>query len=63
MDEQVDTECSGRLGVYAPSASTDPSLGLFSVYPLEANWRAGDREVVCIASSLGGPTTGSLRGR
>jgi len=39
-------------------------VGLFSVYPLEQNWRRGDRQVVCLATaSSGGTTTGSIRGK
>lgn len=63
VNRQVNTECSGRLRAYSPAADADPAIGLFVVFPLEGNWRLGDREVVCIASALAGPTTGSLRGR
>lgn len=62
VDEQVDTGCFERLDGYAPSAAADPSIGVFFVYPQEANWRLGDREVVCIATTQT-PATGSLRGR
>lgn len=58
-----ESECGSRLGSYSPGAVTDPSVGIFMVYPRAVNWRAGDREVVCIANGLAGPMTGSLRGR
>ena len=61
VDDQVGRECNARLARYAPEAIEDPSVGHFSVYPLESNWVRGDREVACVATA-GGPTTGSLRG-
>jgi hypothetical protein len=64
VDDEVSKECNTRLGAYSPSAETDPDVGLFSVYPLEQNWRRGDRQVVCLATaSSGGTTTGSIRGK
>lgn len=62
VDEQVEAGCYDRFDTYAPRASADTSIGIFFVYPLEANWRLGDREVVCIATTPS-PTTGSLRDR
>ena len=63
VDAQVGTECNARLTTYSPSAPNDPSVGLFSVYPLEQNWARGDREVVCIATTKSGTTTGSIKGK
>lgn len=63
VDDQVNVSCSERLPSYSQGAFEDPAIGLFVSYPLEVNWRLGDREVVCIATSLSGRTTGSLRGR
>jgi len=64
VDQEVSRECNDRLGAYSPSAETNPDVGLFSVYPLEQNWRRGDRQVVCLATaSSGGTTTGSIKGQ
>lgn len=63
VENQATTECSTRLDAYAPSAATDENVGLFYLYPKARNWAAGDHEVVCVATSDSGPTTGSIRGR
>jgi hypothetical protein len=63
IESQASSECSTQLDEYAPSAATDENIGLYYVYPQERNWSVGDREVVCIATSDAGPTTGSIRGR
>jgi hypothetical protein len=63
VDSLVQAQCNTRLDAYAPSTVGDADIGLYFVFPLERNWRAGDREVVCIATSTAGTTTGSIRGR
>jgi len=63
VDQEVSRECNDRLGAYSPSAETNPDVGLFSVYPLEQNWRRGDRQVVCLATATAGTTTGSIKGK
>ncbi len=62
VTEQVESQCTERFAGYAPAAAQDPSLGLYYLYPFEQNWRAGDREAVCIATTTT-PRTGSLRQR
>ena len=57
--EQAGADCGERLSVVAPCAYAAPSVGLFSLAPLEASW-PDDREVVCIAISMSGTTTGSI---
>ena len=61
VDDAVNTECSGRLAGYSTTAAADPGVGLFSVYPLEQNWKAGDRQVVCIAAPFSGTASGSIK--
>lgn len=63
VDSLVQSQCNTRLDAYAPSTISNADVGLYYVFPLERNWRAGDREVVCIATSTSGTTTGSIRGR
>ena len=63
LDRQTNVECDERFRSYAPSAYADPEWGIYIVYPLERSWALGDREVVCIASALADPVTGSIRGR
>lgn len=63
VDTQVQATCNARLDAYAPSTIGNAGVGLYFVYPLERNWLAGDREVVCIATSTSGSATGSIRGR
>jgi len=60
---QVEVRCNAELDSYAPNAISDVTIGLFHVGPDEVSWDRGDREVVCIASSLDGVTTGSVRDR
>jgi hypothetical protein len=60
VKSQVKKECVDRLSGYAPSAAQNSSLGISSLYPFERNWKAGDREVVCVAASSP-PATGSVR--
>jgi hypothetical protein len=57
--DQAEAECDERLSAVAPDAYADPSVGLFYLAPLEASW-PDDREVVCIAISMSGTTTGSI---
>jgi Septum formation/Domain of unknown function (DUF4190) len=63
VEDRVTTECTARLAAYSPSAGSDGSYGLYSVFPREQNWKAGDREVACLAQALSGPSTGSIKGR
>jgi Domain of unknown function (DUF4190)/Septum formation len=57
--EQAETGCDERLSAVAPGAYEDPSVGLYYLYPVELSW-PDDREVVCIAISMSGTTTGSI---
>jgi len=57
--DQAEAGCDERLSSVAPDAYADPSVGLFYLAPLEASW-PDDREVVCIAISMSGTTTGSI---
>jgi hypothetical protein len=61
--EQVQAECNSRLETYSPSAQSDTSIGLFSLYPQQASWEQGDRGVVCIATAETGTVTGSIKGK
>ena len=56
---KAEAECDERLSAVAPDAYADPSVGLFYLAPLEASW-PDDREVVCVAISMSGTTTGSI---
>lgn len=60
VEAQVQSDCSARLDAYAPQTVGDSSIGLYFVYPLEANWATGDHEVVCVATAVSGTTTGSI---
>jgi hypothetical protein len=53
--------CAPALATYAPSAVTDPDVGLFVLYPTEESWGRGDRAVTCIATS-DATRTGTLKG-
>jgi hypothetical protein len=61
--EQVQAECNSRLETYSPSAQSDTSIGLFSLYPQQESWAQGDRGVVCIATAETGTVTGSIKGK
>ena len=61
--EQVQAECNARLETYSPSAQTNTSIGLFSLYPQQESWAQGDRGVVCIATAENGTVTGSIKGK
>lgn len=63
VDREVQRTCNARLDTYAPSTIGDAGVGLYVVYPLDRNWQAGDREVVCLATSTSGSTVGSISGR
>jgi hypothetical protein len=62
VTKQVETQCTDRLAGYAPKAVEDASIGIYFLYPFEQNWRSGDREAVCLATTTP-PATGSLRQR
>jgi hypothetical protein len=62
MDRQANTQCSELLQAYSPSAVDDRSVGLFYLSPVKAAW-PDDREVVCIATAIEGPVTGSYADR
>ncbi len=65
VDEVFDTaqqECTDRLAGYSQSAYDDPDVSFYIIYPQQANWTRGDREVVCIAVGPEGTTrTGSIK--
>ncbi len=54
-------KCEPALRAFAPSAMTDPQVGMFVLYPTADSWKRGDRTVTCIATT-DAPRTGSLRG-
>ena len=43
--------CEPELAAYSSAAATDPTVGLFVLYPTEESWADGDRAVTCIATS------------
>ncbi|OPE45869.1 hypothetical protein BV510_27310 [Mycolicibacterium diernhoferi] len=54
-------KCEPALRAFSPSATTDPEVGMFVLYPTADSWKRGDRTVTCIATT-DAPRTGSLRG-
>lgn len=56
---QADDACIDLLAAF-PDAYDDPTVEVFYLYPTRTSWRAGDREVVCIAEYLDGARTGSM---
>lgn len=61
VDERATAGCDDRFGNYA-FADDDPFVGVSFIPPTRLTWRAGDREVICIAYYLDGERTGSVRG-
>ncbi len=57
--EEYQNKCAPKLAEFSPSASRDPGIGLFVLYPSEDSWGQGDRAVTCIATS-DMPRTGPL---
>lgn len=62
LESVVEDECNTRLADFSAAAVADPNVGLYYLGPREVNWDAGDREVVCIATTLDGPSTGRIAG-
>lgn len=58
---EAEDGCVDRFESYAPGAEDAASLDLFYLHPTSGSWRAGDREVICIATDPAGKRTGSLR--
>ncbi|WP_395308511.1 septum formation family protein [Mycobacterium sp. AMU20-3851] len=54
-------KCEPALRAFSPSATADPEVGMFVLYPTADSWKRGDRAVTCIATT-DVPRTGSLRG-
>ncbi|HEY8451415.1 MAG: septum formation family protein [Micromonosporaceae bacterium] len=56
---EADEGCHERLRHHR-DAWVDPGVDLFFLYPSEATWADGDRQVVCLAQYMDGARTGSL---
>lgn len=59
IETEVATQCGTLLERYAPQA-VDSAAEMFYLYPRSADWRRGDRTVICIAYS-DPAVTGSLK--
>jgi hypothetical protein len=58
---QAEQGCQDRLGSYSPAAVEDESIEIIYLYPTQTSWRRGDHAVTCLAASVDGKRTGSLR--
>jgi hypothetical protein len=56
---EADDGCLDRLMAF-PEAYDDTSVEVLYFHPTQLSWRAGDREITCVAEYLDGPRTGSL---
>ncbi len=52
-------QCGPALASVSASAARDDSIEVFTFYPTEQTWKAGDRNVTCIATTQT-PVTSSL---
>jgi hypothetical protein len=60
VTSQAEDGCVERLRSYAPKVAEDQNTRLYYLHPTAASWLTGDREVMCVALSATGKTTGSI---
>ncbi len=61
LERDYQSRCRLALMSYASAASLNPDLGIYLLYPTQATWDHGDRDVVCIATTTD-KRTGSIKG-
>jgi hypothetical protein len=61
LESEYQTRCRSSLTSYAPNAAYGSDVGIYLLYPTQATWDNGDRDVVCIATTTD-KRTGSLKG-
>ena len=61
--DEADQICYDEFGAFVGLSYDESRLGLFSLYPSQDTWDAGDRQIAClIAGDTGETFTGSLAG-
>ena len=54
--------CTAEFKTFIGLSTKDSAYDMYFLFPVEASWATGDREVVCLVGSDKGRITGSLRG-
>lgn len=61
LENEYQSRCRLSLMSYAPNAASGSDVGIYLLYPTQATWDNGDRDVVCIATTTDKRTV-SLKG-
>ncbi len=61
LESEYQARCRLSLMSYAPNAASGSDVGIYLLYPTQATWDNGDRDVVCIATTTD-KRTGSVKG-
>lgn len=62
MFEYAHDACEPHLKGYLGGDYRESGLLVWAYTPTEASWEAGDREVICILSTMDEPLVGSMKG-
>lgn len=54
--------CTAEFKTFVGLSTKDSAYDMFFLFPVEASWATGDREVICLVGSAKGQIKGSLRG-
>ena len=62
VTKQANKTCTAEFERFIGVSTKDSAYDMFYLYPVEASWASGDREVLCLVGSDKGKLTGSLKG-
>jgi len=62
VKKQSDKFCTAAFRAFVGLATKNSSYDMFYLYPVEASWALGDREVLCLVGTDKGGIKGSLKG-